>query len=189
MDFYMEYMVKHKKDTKAKACVAGIFVLAGILTIVMLLLIMACAIVLAQSEISQFAFSIGFVLIAFMWYFAVFFANKFNIEYEYIMTNNFMDIDKIMSKSQRKRIVSFDFSEIDICANIKDDANNAEYKRTNTNIKVYDLTGDVSNGGIYFVDFNNEGIKSRVLFQPTSKMIENARKYNPRRVFVYEDRF
>jgi hypothetical protein len=189
MDTYMEYMVKHKKDKKARLCTVGIFTLAVLLTFGMIMLILFAAMVLAQTGISQFAFSIGLVLIAFMWYFAVFFANKFNIEYEYILTNNFMDIDKIMSKSQRKRIISFDFTEIEHCANIKDDAHNDAYKRNDTTRQVYDLTGDIDNGGVYFVDFNTDGQRYRVLFQPTSKMIESVRRFKPGNIFIYEDRF
>lgn len=188
-DFYMEYIVKHKKDNRSKAAVIGIYALAAVLTVVMCMLIMVGAIALAGTGISQFAFSIGFVLIAFMWYFAVFFAKKFDIEYEYILTNSSLDIDKIMSKSQRKRVISLDFTEIEICANIRDEAHNDAYKRGSESFKVYDVTGDVENGGVYFIDFSNEGVRSRVIFQPISKMIEAARKFNPRNIFVYEDRF
>ena len=188
-DVYMEYIIKHKKDSRAKAATIAVYAGAGLLTIVLCMLIMFGAYALAGTGISQFAFSIGLVLIAFMWYFAVFLAKKFDIEYEYILTNSSMDIDKIMSKSQRKRVIAFDFTEIEICANIKDDAHNAAYKRENANLKVYDLTGSIDDGGVYFVDFSNEGVRSRVLFQPTSKMIEAIRKFNPRNIFVYEDRF
>ncbi len=188
-DVYMEYMVKHKKDTKSKAAVIGIYVLAGLLTIIMCMLIMYGAYALAGTGISQFSFSIGLVLIVFMWYFAVFFAKKFDIEYEYILTNSSLDIDKIMSKSQRKRVVSLDFTEIESCANIKDDSHNSSYKRGNDGFKLYDVTGDAEDGGVYFVDFSNEGERSRVLFQPTSRMMESIRKCNPRSIFVYEDRF
>lgn len=188
-DVYMEYMVKHKKDMKSKMAVIGIFAFAAILSILICMLIMFGAFALAGTGISQFAFSIGLVLIAFLWYFAVFFAKKFDIEYEYILTNGSLDIDKIMSKSQRKRVISLDFSEIEICANIKDDAHNDAYKRGSENIKVYDMTGDIEDGGVYFVDFSNEGVRSRVLFQPTSRMMEAVRRFNPRNIFLYEDRF
>ncbi len=189
MEVYFEHLVKHKKETKAVLCTVGIYILAAILSVIMLILIYGVALALIQNEISQFAFSIGLLLIAFVWYLAFLFARRFNIEYEYILTNNYLDIDKIMSKSQRKRVISLDFHEVDICANIRDEAHNDAYKKENPNIKVVDLTGDMSNGGVYFIDFNNEGIRTRVLFQPTSRMIEAARKFNPRCVHVYEDRF
>ena len=188
-DVYMEYMVKHKKDSRSKAAVIGIYALAAVLSVVMCMRIMFGAFALAGTGISQFAFSIGLVLIAFMWYFAVFFAKKFDIEYEYILTNSSLDIDKIMSKSQRKRVISLDFTEIETCANIKDDSHNDAYKRGSENIRVYDMTGNIEDGGVYFVDFSNEGERSRVIFQPTSRMMEAVRRFNPRNIFLYEDRF
>lgn len=36
-----------------------------------------------------------------------------NIEYEYIITNSTMDIDKIIAKSSRKRILSFELTEVE----------------------------------------------------------------------------
>lgn len=38
---------------------------------------------------------------------------KFNIEYEYIVTNEDMDIDKIINKSSRKRLVSITLSKVE----------------------------------------------------------------------------
>lgn len=37
---------------------------------------------------------------------------RLNIEYEYIVTNTTMDIDKIIAKSSRKRVISFDITSI-----------------------------------------------------------------------------
>ena len=36
----------------------------------------------------------------------------FNIEYEYIVTNGTMDIDKIVNKSSRKRVLSFELQTV-----------------------------------------------------------------------------
>lgn len=35
---------------------------------------------------------------------------NFNIEYEYILTNNDLDIDKVIGKRKRKRMISLDVS-------------------------------------------------------------------------------
>ena len=37
---------------------------------------------------------------------------RFNVEYEYIVTNGTMDIDKIINKSSRKRILSFELATV-----------------------------------------------------------------------------
>lgn len=188
MDVYMEYMLKHKKDTKDMLIIAAVIAAGVILTGLMLMLIFSVAYVLAGSQISSFAFSVGFVLIALIWYGAYLIIGTRNIEYEYILTNSEVDMDRIMSRRGRKRIVSFDFAEAEICANINDSEHNYKYSNPEPDRKVFDMTGDKSRGGIYFADYydNETGEKRRVLFQPTSKMIEAIKKFNPRNVFIYE---
>lgn len=180
MDVFMEYMVKKKKEGKDIAIVSVIIFFASLITIAGLLAIMAFS---AQGI--SFAFSLGLVLLAFIWYGVYVLIGMFNIEYEYILTNNELDIDKIMSKKGRKRMVTFDFSEAEIMANIEDNEHNHSYKN-NTQIKVKDFTGDKGRGNVYFVDVPYEGEKIRVLFQPTSKMLAEIKKFNPRTVFVYD---
>lgn len=189
MDFYMEYMIKKKKDGKDMAIIAVIIALGVVLTLAMLAVIFAAAFALAGSQISSFAFSIGFVLIALIWYGAYLLLSMRNIEYEYILTNSEIDFDRIMSKKGRKRVASFDFTEAEICASIEDNEHNYAYKNQTQDVKVLDLTGDKTRGSVYFVDYSDsdKNQKMRVLFQPTSRMIEAIRKSSPRNVFIYEE--
>ncbi|MGN0149821.1 MAG: hypothetical protein ACI4C7_06185 [Clostridia bacterium] len=188
MDTYMEYMLKRKKDTKDILIIAGVIAAGVILTTTMIILIFALAYALAGSQISSFAFSVGFVLIALVWYGAYLLIGMRNIEYEYILTNSEVDMDRITSRRGRKRIVSFDFANAEICANIEDAAHNGKYKNPEPGLKVIDMTGDKTRGGVYFVDYydDEKAEKRRVLFQPTSKMIEAIKRFNPRNVFIYE---
>lgn len=186
-DVYMEYMLKHKKDTKDMLIIAAVIAAGVILSVIMLIAIFAAAYALAGNQISSFAFSIGFVLIALIWYGAYLLIGTRNIEYEYILTNSEVDMDRIMSRRGRKRIVSFDFAQAEICANIEDSEHNYNYNNPEPDRKIIDMTGDKSRGGIYFVDYYDEenGEKKRVLFQPTSKMIEAIKRFNPRNIFIY----
>ena len=79
-----------------------------------------------------------------------------------------------------------DFKEINICANINDNEHNHDYKNVTVS-KTFDVTGDKSRGNVYFVDYSQDSENYRVLFQPTSKMIESIKRFNPRNVFVMED--
>ena len=78
------------------------------------------------------------------------------------------------------------FKEINICANINDNEHNHDYKNVTVS-KTFDVTGDKSRGNVYFVDYSQDSENYRVLFQPTSKMIEPIKRFNPRNVFVMED--
>ena len=186
MDVFMEYIVKHKKEAKDIIIIALIIAGATVLSLALLVGMFALAYALAGQKIMQFGFSIGFVIIALCWYAAYLLINTRSIEYEYILTNSDMDIDKIMSKKGRKHVVSFNFTNIDICARVDDNMHNDALKREEPDRKVYDLTGDRSRGGVYFVDYfdDEKSQKVRVLFQPTSRMLDEIRKFNPRNIFV-----
>lgn len=185
-DIYMEYIIKKTRTGKEKGIIALVIVAGVILSAALLGLTFFAAGILMNTQFGSFAFSIGLVLIALVWYGAYLLISMFNLEYEYILTNSEIDIDIIMSKKGRKRLVSFDFKEISICANINDNEHNHDYKNVKID-KTLNLTGDSTRGNVYFVDFSNEGERTRVLFQPTQKMINEVKKFNPRNIFVMEE--
>ncbi len=181
-DTFMEYLIKRKKDGKDYAVIA--LIVAGALIISLLILALTFFMMLRTSG-GGIGSSIGLLAVAAAWYCAYLLLSTRNVEYEYILTNSEMDIDKVMSKKGRKHLAEFDFKNIDICARIDDAEHITEYKNSSSRQKTLDLTGDKSRGNVYFVDYSDEnGVKTRVLFQPTSKMINTARKYNMRKVFV-----
>lgn len=185
-DIYLEYMIKKKKTGGQKALIALIIAAAVLLSGVMLVVIYFLAYAMAGTQWGSFSFSIGLVLIALMWYGAYLLISMQNIEYEYILTNSEIDMDKVMSKKARKRIVSFDFKEVAVCACVRDNAHNHDYKNVEA-AKVYDVTADKNDDNVYFADFTEDGQRVRVLFQPTYKMISSAKKFNPRNIFILEE--
>lgn len=184
----MEHMLKKKKDAKDIAVIAAVIALGVVLTGAMFLAILAAAYTISGGQMAQFSFSIGLVLIAFIWYGAYLLISTRSIEYEYILTNSEIDIDRIMSRKGRKRIASFDFAAAEICACIEDGEHNYKYKNPEPGLKVIDVSGDKARGGVYFADYfdSEKNEKRRVLFQPTLKMLEAIKKCNPRNVFIYE---
>lgn len=185
-DIYLEYMVKKKKTGKQTALVAFICVLGVILSFLLFTLTFIVGVSMQQAGtgIGQMVSFVGLLLIAAVWYGAYLLITMQNIEYEYILTNSELDIDKIMSKKGRKPIVSLDFKDIAICAAVDDNEHNSDYKNIKAD-KVYDAVGDASRGGIYFADrLGEKGERVRVLFQPTNKMLTSAKRYNPRNIFI-----
>lgn len=188
-DIYLEYMVKRKKTGKQAALVALICVLGVVLSLALfgLTFIIGVSMNMAGTGIGQMVSFVGLLLIAAVWYGAYLLITMQNVEYEYILTNSELDIDKIMSKKGRKPIVSIDFKNVTVCASTDDNEHNSDYKNIKAD-KVYDVVGDTTRGGIYFADcLGDNGERIRVLFQPTSKMISSAKKYNPRNIFLMED--
>ena len=102
-DIYLEYILKKKKNRRTKGDYRSYNFAAIIVSLALLLLIFATATALSGTQFGSFSFSIGLVLIAFAWYGAYLLMSMQNIEYEYILTNSEIDIDKIMSKKSKKK--------------------------------------------------------------------------------------
>lgn len=94
MDTFFEQIVKIKLSIKVKALIALIFVADFIIVSLVLLI--------APSNMVPFVFLIIIGVI----YGSYKLISQASIEYEYIFINGDLDIDKIIAKASRKRIVS-----------------------------------------------------------------------------------
>lgn len=99
MDTFFEQIVAIKKGGKEILSFIGIWFAAAILTFILLFV-----------RIPLIS-SLSFLLIAGVLYGAFKLSTKLNIEYEYIITNGILDVDKIINKSSRKRILSLDLAK------------------------------------------------------------------------------
>lgn len=97
MDTFYEQIISIRKTGKTIAALLGIWLLAFIL----------CALIFL---FSGYLGSFAFLLIIGILYGAFKLSGMFNTEYEYIVTNGTMDIDKITNRASRKRISSFELS-------------------------------------------------------------------------------
>lgn len=99
MDTFFEQITAVKKSGKDIAAITGIWLLAFIICFLL---------VLFMGYLGFFSF----LLIAGALFGAFKLSCRFNVEYEYIVTNGTMDIDKIINKSSRKRVLSFELATV-----------------------------------------------------------------------------
>lgn len=100
MDTFFEQIISIKKSGKALAAIIGIWLAAFIVCFALIFYLVGF--------LGSFSF-----LLAFGALFGAFkLSTRFNTEYEYIVTNGTMDIDKIINKSSRKRVLSFELSGV-----------------------------------------------------------------------------
>lgn len=188
MDIFMEYLVAKKKDTKDKLIIAGIIAAGVVVSLAMFALMIFVALVMAnavaeqQNPVGTVSFSIGFVLVLFLWYGAALLISMRNVEYEYIVTNNELDIDKVMSKKGRKHLITIDIHAASCMARIDDDEHNDVYKNPPEGVRVLDYSAHSTNGYTYFIDAPVDGERTIVLLEPTGKMVDALWKSNPRNV-------
>ena len=98
MDTFFEQIISVKKTGKAVAALIGIWLAAFIICFFLFF--------------TGFFGVLTFLLIAGVIYGAFKLSCLLNIEYEYIVTNGTMDIDKITNKSSRKRVLSFELQTV-----------------------------------------------------------------------------
>ena len=99
MDTFFEQITAVKKSGKDIAAITGIWLLAFIICFLLVLFM-------------GYLGSFSFLLIAGALFGAFKLSCRFNVEYEYIVTNGTMDIDKIINKSSRKRVPSFELATV-----------------------------------------------------------------------------
>lgn len=160
MDTFVEQIISIKKTGKTWAAYA----LIALLTI---LLMTAAMIFLGKLFI---------VIDALILYGAFKLYSLFNIEYEYIITNSTMDIDKIIAKSSRKRVVSFDLTavqRIDKFTGIvsSDVAKNCFFACNQKDENAY----------IMYYKQEGKPLKAFV-FAPNEKMIDGMKKFLPKHI-------
>ena len=99
MDTFFEQITAVKKSGKDIAAITGIWLLAFIICFLLVLFM-------------GYLGSFSFLLIAGALFGAFKLSCRFNVEYEYIVTNGTMDIDKIINKSSRKRVLSLELATV-----------------------------------------------------------------------------
>lgn len=98
MDTFFEQIIAVRKTGKSVAALVGIWLAAFVL----------CFLLFFTNLFGVFSI----LLIAGVIYGAFKLSGFFNVEYEYIVTNGTMDIDKIINKSSRKRVLSFELQTV-----------------------------------------------------------------------------
>ena len=164
MDIFCEYIVEKKLTAKDRVKQMGIILLAFLLSLIFFVL-------------NNLLFGFGFLLIVGVIYGAIFLFKKTRIEYEYILTNSILDIDKIFARSSRKRVETIDFKNVEAFGR----ANEAPKSQA----KELDYAGDIMADNVFFIEYFKNGEKIRVFFQPNKKILDNLHKVAPKLVPVY----
>ena len=161
MDTFFEQIVPVKKTGKSWLAVIGIW-LAAIIIFLAVFLFLGLG-------------SIQLLIIALAFYFAYKFSGKFNLEYEYIITNGIVDVDKIMSKSTRKRLVSFNLSDVESVE--KYNPNKKDTRQYATNI----IACNKTDPNAYVIIASSEGKGAvKLVLSPEGRMKEAMKKFMPK---------
>ena len=170
LEEFVECLVKKRKTVKDYVLTCLTCVAALVLSFFVFALLISFS---AVAYLSLFG-------VAVVVYFAWIIIKSFNIEYEYTITNSDMDVDKIIAKRRRKRILSLNLRSIEIMAPLNE-KNAREYRIEDVPNKIDASSG--SDALRYFIRFSNETMGLTVLrFSPDAKMVAFCKRISPRKV-------
>jgi hypothetical protein len=172
---FMEKIIKKKKSNMDYMKIAGIVLAVLAITFLCLLFI-------------QYIASFTPILVIGSIWGAWWLITSMDKEYEYSVTDNFVDIDCIIAKKRRTRVFSGDVKECEICARTSSDSYADYLKR---NIKILDFTSSEDSKMNYFLVTRNNAKKAKtkgqtvmVIFEPDDRMMLSLRKYGPSKIRV-----
>ena len=105
-----------------------------------------------------------------------------DLEYEYLLVGHTLDIDKVMSKTKRKKLKSFDLSQAEIIAPLH--SHRMDYYNANTNLKVEDFSSGNDEHLRYAFVISDSGANAKVIFEPDEAMIGMLRSSMPGKCFT-----
>jgi hypothetical protein len=163
VDSFYEQLITTYKTTAYKAVNASfyIFGVLALITLGSLPIFIACAVLAAA---------------------AFFGKKKLYVEYEYVITNGEIDIDKIVEMKKRSRALNFNIKNVEVLAledsnHIKDFANKPS--------KVLELYPKTTDRKIYVAMVTGGKERLQVRFVPDEEFLDMCYKYNPRAVKKY----
>lgn len=153
MDNFCETLVQRQPDGRDRARMIGIVVLLALLCIGTIILAL------------RFSLFILFLTVVFV-YAGYYFLTGQYTEYEYAVTNNELDIDKIIAKRRRSHLITVDIKKFTAFGPYTD---KTEDKPAATLVLCSDNTGI----GTYYADLTTDAYgETRILFTPDQTMVE-----------------
>lgn len=100
-----------------------------------------------------------------------------NVEYEYLYINGNLEIDKIMSKSRRKKVFEMEINDLEVMA-LRGEAELKMYQ----GLKAQDYSSGNTNSRQYEMIVIQNGEKKRIIFEPNDVIVDGMRMLAPRKV-------
>lgn len=172
MDIFVEQIVKkapNGKDTAKKVLlVVGMCLIAALLAFVMMF-------------IPAFA-GIAFLLLFGTMYGGYYLITGCDVEYEYIVTNGEIDIDKVIAKRKRSRLITGKVSSFEAFGRYKN-APDIDSSVTIVNAIGTSLSGEETEE--WYADFTHASAgKVRLIISAEEKVIEAIKPFLPRQIKV-----
>ena len=106
---------------------------------------------------------------------------RMNIEYEYLVTNDSLDVDKIISQRKRTRIFSSDCKSFDAIGMVHS-RNHGPH--VTEDASVIFAASSMASEDLYFVLLRYKGKKTVLYFEPDRRMLDSFRRFIPKKILT-----
>jgi hypothetical protein len=165
MDTFIEKIVAKKKDAKDYILTSASIIGAMIITPILL-------------NIPVIG-SMSLLVVAAIIYGLYRLITSRNIEFEYIVTNGDLDIDKIIAQRKRKRIFSANCKEFNIVAKVNSEHFTPDIQQIKNRIEA---ASTLNSENTFFITLHYNGERTVVYFEPDERMLKNFRTFIPRKI-------
>ena len=159
MDVFKEQILKIKTSA-AQYFLMAVIILTAIISSVILFIMSS-------------AYPIFIAFIVAIFYGTIKLLGMFSVEFEYIVTNTMIDVDKIISKSSRKRIITFEGKDI-----VRTEKVGATAFVTDATERYICCNADDPNA--YWVLVSKNGKKILLMMAPNEKLVEAIKLGSPK---------
>ena len=104
-----------------------------------------------------------------------------NLEYEYALTNDELDVDKIMNKERRKRLLTISLKEMHMMAHITDGARKGDLDRAQ---KTIDVSSGEEGPNTYVILFMHGSNLTKLIFEPNDGIQKSIYRQAPSKVYL-----
>lgn len=170
---FIEELVRKKKTATDYLAVTGVLALGAALAATLLAVILPVFI--------KFGTVVLLLVIA-VFYGIYYFLQSIDVEYEYALVNAEIDVDKIMGKNRRKRMVTVYLRNLEAFGTRK----NPEFNRyiENSGIKKVYACRDKNADDVFFTVYDEGATRIMLLFNPSDKIIDQIAKRNPKKPLI-----
>lgn len=166
MDFFTESIVTRKKTRKDNFYIGCIVALALLVLYIGLYFVRELG-----SFFLLFVVAVG--------YGAYYWIRRFNIEFEYSFTNGELDIDRIIARRGRRRLITVNTKQFDFFAPLSDpQAKNVSDMSIQQTIHA---EGNRESERVYVAVLMHKGIKTCLYIEPSEKVVEGIERFIPRK--------
>lgn len=164
-DSYVELLVKRKRQITAVMAQAVLMVL-GIISACLFLLTANVILFLATILFGGLVFLIRYNTI---------------VEFEYLLVEKELSIDKIKCRSGRKKVAEYDLTNLEILAPVS--SHQLDAYRDRRDIKTRDFSTGEKNDTTYALVIRTGGAIEKVLLACTDDFLNHISRFAPRKVF------